>query len=211
LQPRQLTQDDSTLALGELMLRAGGRHEKALALFEKISERNPEDLRARVGQARAHLQARDWQGAAEILESLNGASVPDPETALALAQAYYHQASSTSAGEQKLSPEVRAQIARAKALFDSAMDDKRTRLPAISGYVLASLALDERGDDLILLAQIAYRRAPKSTDLAVALAILHELKEDKATAREYWQQAARIVHTAPMRARILSALQASEP
>jgi hypothetical protein len=58
LQSERLTHDESTLAIGELMLRFGGRHEKALALFEQVRQRNPDDLRARVGTASAYLQAR---------------------------------------------------------------------------------------------------------------------------------------------------------
>ena len=68
LELKTLTHDESTLAIGELLLRMGDRHEKALDLFEQVSAQSPDDLRARVDvdTASAHLQARDWQRAAVV-------------------------------------------------------------------------------------------------------------------------------------------------
>jgi tetratricopeptide (TPR) repeat protein len=207
---RKLSHVESTLAIAELMLRYGNRHEQALSLFEDAYKRHPEDIRVLIGMARAYLQARDWAKAAGLLEQLSAREVTDPESAVALGWAFYELASANSNKSEALNAGVREALTRARTLFDSALNEKSTRIEAISGYVLSSLALEGRGDALIVLAQLAYRSAPRSVDLAVSLAILHELEGEKALARQYWQQAARSVHTGPMRARIQNALQASE-
>jgi hypothetical protein len=61
-----------------------------------------------------------------------------------------------------------------------------------------------------VLAEVGYRSAPRSSDLAVALAILHDLSGQKDTARMYWHAAARNTQTGPLRARIMSELQRAE-
>ena len=206
---RWLNHDESTLALGELMLRFGNRHEKALDLFEQVSGRRPDDPRARIGIAWAYLQARDWSRATTLIDEATEQPVADPAMAVALGRAIYQLVSATIHGSDRPNPDQRRRLVRARALFDSALNDKAARIEAITGYVLTSLALEEADESLIVLTQIAYRTAPGSSDLAVALAILHELTGQKSAARKYWQEAARNTQTGPMRARIMNALQAT--
>jgi tetratricopeptide (TPR) repeat protein len=206
--PRKLDHQGSTLAIGELLLRFGNRHHKARELFDEALRRQPQNLRARIGLAWSHLQASEWAQAATLLDQTTAADVDAP-TAVALGRGLYQLVASTNHTDP-LDDEQLARLRRARAYFDSAMRDKRMRIEAISGYVLASLALGESGSALIVLAEVGYRSAPRSSDLAVALAILHALDGHKETARGYWHEAARNTHTGPLRTRILSELQRAE-
>ena len=205
---RKLNHQDSTLAIGELMLRFGSRHHKARELFDQALGHEPENLRARIGLAWSHLQAGNWSQAATLLDQ-SAAAEMDSATAVALGRGLYQLVASTNHTEV-LDAEQRARLQRARAYFDTAMSNKRTRIEAISGYVLASLALGESGSDLVVLAEVGYRSAPRSSDLAVALAILHALDGQKEAARVYWHEAARNTQTGPLRTRILSELQRAE-
>jgi len=206
---RKLDHQDSTLAIGELMLRFGNRHQKARELFDEVLRREPENLSACVGAAWSHLQAGNWPQAATLLDKAATAAEVDSATAVALGRGLYQLVAATSATDPP-GADQRERLQRARAYFDTAMIHKRTRIEAISGYVLASLALGESDPALIVLAEVGYRSAPRSSDLAVALAILHDLGGQKDTARVYWHAAARNTQTGPLRARIMSELQRAE-
>ena len=206
---RKLDHQESTLAIGELMLRFGNRHQKARELFDEALRREPENLRARVGAAWSQLQAGNWPQAATILDNAATTAEVDSATSVALGRGLYQLVAATSETDPP-GGEHRERLQRARAYFDSAMIYKRTRIEAISGYVLASLALGESDPALIVLAEVGYRSAPRSSDLAVALAILHELGGKRDTARVYWHEAARNTQTGPMRTRILNELQRTE-
>jgi tetratricopeptide (TPR) repeat protein len=206
---RKLDHPDSTSAVGELMLRFGNRHRQALELFDEVLRREPENLRARIGAAWSHLQAANWAQAAALLDDAATTTTVEPAMAVALGRGLYQLVAATSETDP---PEAEDQerLRRARAYFESAMIHRRTRIEAISGYVLASLALGESEPALIVLAEVGYRSAPRSSDLPVALAILHDLSGQKDTAKEYWHAAARNTHTGPLRARIMSELQRAE-
>lgn len=203
---RKLGHQDSTLAVGELMLRFGNRHQKARELFDEVLEREPENLRASVGVAWSHLQAGHWPEAATLLDKAAAAADVNSATAVALGRGLYQLVASTNVVDPP-SDEHRERLQRAREIFDVAMLDRRTRIEAISGYVLASLALGESDASLIVLAEMGHRSVPRSSDFAVALAILHELGGRKDTARAYWHEAARNTQTGPLRTRILRELQ----
>lgn len=205
---RRLSHDDSTLAIGELMLRFGNRHEKAQGLFDQVRQRDPKSVRATVGAAWAHLQAHELPEAASLLDRPLPQEV-DPATAVALARGLYQLASAVSKPDA-ITEEQRSRLLRARALFDSALSNKSMRIEALSGYVLSNLALGESGESLIVMADVGYRLAPRSSDLAIALAILHDLAGRKDVAATYWQAAARNSQTGPLRARLRDALQAAE-
>jgi tetratricopeptide (TPR) repeat protein len=206
---RKLDHQDGTLAVGELMLRFGNRHRQALQLFDEVLRREPENLRARVGAAWSQLQAGNWPQATALLDEAAITTAVEPATAVALGRGLYQLVAATSETDPP-EAEHRERLRRAQAYFDTAMIHRRTRIEAISGYVLASLALGEADPALIVLAEVGYRSAPRSSDLAVALAILHDLSGQKDRARTYWHAAARNTQTGPLRARIMSELQRAE-
>lgn len=207
---RTLDHSQSTLAIAELMLRFGNRHHRALELLDQVRRREPENLRVQIGAAWAHLQASNWEQASALLDAAASAEeVHSAAVAVSLGRGLYQLVAATTKTESP-GPEQRGRLLRARALFDTALGDKRTRIEAISGYVLASLALGQTDDSLIVMAQLGYRVAPRSSDLAVALAILHELNGKKDAAQAYWQDAARNTQTGPLRARIMNALELAE-
>jgi len=206
---RKLDHQDSTLAIGELMLRFGNRHQKARELFDEALQREPENRRACVGAAWSELQAGNWPQAATLLDKAATGGELDAATAVALGRGLYQLVAATNQVDPP-GAEHRERLQRAREYFDTAMSHKRMRIEAISGYVLASLALGESDPALIVLAEVGYRSAPRSSDLTVALAILHELDGRKDTARMYWHEAARNTQTGPLRARIMSELQRAE-
>jgi tetratricopeptide (TPR) repeat protein len=202
---RVLDRDESTLELGELLLRIGNRHEHAMRLFEEVQQRRPHDTRARIGVAWARLQAGESVQAGALFDATD---VPSqvPRTAIALGRGLF-QVAAASEMSTSLDEHQRERLRRARASFASALGTEATRLEAVNGYVLTSLALDERDDSLIALALSAYKTAPRSSELAVGLALLHELDGRRDAARGYWREAARNSHAGPMRARILSVLE----
>jgi tetratricopeptide (TPR) repeat protein len=203
---RVLDRDESTLALAELLLRLGKRHEQASRLFEDVQQRQPQDARTRVGLAWARLQVGESALAGTLFDAVSESSEVPRTTAIALGRGLFQVAAATQLSAP-LDERQRERLKRARALFASALDDKTTRLEAVNGYVLTSLALDERDESLIGLAQSAYKLAPRSSELAVGLALLHELDGRRDVARTYWREAARNSHAGPMRARILSVLE----
>jgi len=206
---RKLNHWESTTAVGELVLRFGNRHEKAQELFEEVLRHDPHDVRALVGKACSHLQANDWPQAAALLDEAAAKDSVDPATAVALGRGLYQLVAATVKTDPPTS-EQRERLLRSRTLFESALVDRRTRIEAISGYVLASLALGESDEALIVLAEVGFRIAPRSSDLAVALAILHELAGHKDAAQAYWRDAARNTQTGPLRAGIMNALKAAD-
>jgi hypothetical protein len=204
---RTLDHDASTGELAELMLRFGDRHAQALELLALAKP----TTRVQVGAAWAHLQGKDSERAGELMDAaaqLHG-ELPamEPPTAVSLARGLFQLAAAASHGKEKPEGLARKRMLRARALFETALDCEPVRLEAINGYVLASLALNMRDDSLMSLARSAFRVAPKSAELAVGLALLHELNGEKMQARQYWQAAARSTHAGPMQARILAALE----
>jgi tetratricopeptide (TPR) repeat protein len=204
---RPLSVDEAALSLGELMLRLAGRQQNAQALFEKVLEQSPGSARARVGHAWSRLLAGDRATAAAIFDALTRASDLDVSTRVALARGLFQVAAAESQESDDLTLANRERFAVARTLFESALEDEANRLEGVNGYVLTSLALGHYPDGLIELAQDAYRVAPRSSVLAVGLALLHELTGEKLAARTYWEEAARSSHTAPMRARVQKALE----
>jgi|GEM_PF-2493513 len=207
---RALEGQESTFELGELLLRMSGRHRQALEVFEEVKEQCPLTARACVGLGWSHLQAGDTERAASLFDRAAAAGTMDRRTAVDLGRGLFQVAAAASQGWERPSGTTRDRLIRARTLFESAIQDDSTRLEAVNGYVLARIALDERDASLVSLAQSAYRLAPNSSELAVGLALLHELDGKKDIARGYWRQAARNTHTGPMRARILDALNEAE-
>lgn len=207
---RPLSTDEAELALGELMLRIADRPQKAQVRFEKVLERSPDSARARVGRAWSLLLGGDRSGAASGFDAVNRtAGDLDVPTRVALARGLFQVAAAESQESDRPTLANRERLAAARRLFESALDDETNRLEAVNGYVLTCLALEDYPDGLIELAQDAYRVAPRSSVLAVALALLHELAGEKTAARRYWEEAARSSHTEPMRARVRQALEES--
>jgi hypothetical protein len=208
---RTLGRNESILSIAELMLRVGNRHQQALELFEEVRHHDPGNLRARVGAAWAHLYASNWTQAAALLDETAAVESVEPASvAVSLGRALYQLVSAATSDTDEPGPEQRRRLVRARDLFAASLRDKSTRVEAISGYVLASLALGESDESLIVLAKIGYRAAPRSSDLAVALAILHELRGKSDAAQTYWRDASRNTHTGPLRARIMKALQSGD-
>jgi tetratricopeptide (TPR) repeat protein len=204
---RSLSVDEAASSLGELMLRLADREQKARALFEKVLERSPGSVRARVGHAWSLLLAGDRPGAAAGFDALASASGLDAPTRVELARGLFQVAAAESQDSDHPTSANRERFIVARTLFESALDDEANRLEAVNGYVLTCLALEDYPEGLIELAQDAYRVAPRSSVLAVGLALLHELSGEKMAARQYWRDAARSSHTAPMRARVQKALE----
>jgi tetratricopeptide (TPR) repeat protein len=201
-----LDSDERALLLGELMLRMGNRHRQALELFEQVRRRRPGEVRAEVGAGWAHLQSGESERAGALFDaSAERPSIPH-ETAVALARGLF-QLTATRQVSQPLDRHQHERLLTARDLFGSALDAPATHLEAVNGYVLTRLALDQRDRSLILLAQSAYAAAPRSSELAMGLALLHELEGRKDVARGYWRDAARNSQSGPMRARILSVLE----
>ncbi|MBX5462144.1 MAG: hypothetical protein IRZ28_13780 [Steroidobacteraceae bacterium] len=212
-----LDHDESTLALAELMLRFNDRHQRALELLQQLRRGCPDDPRVCVSTAWVHLQAGEASEAARLFDSAARASLAEVDgqsrrlesrTAVALGRGLFQVAADVTGRFNAPGPIQRERLHAARALFAGALDDASTHLEAVHGYVLTHLALEERNDSLIQLTEEAYRMAPNNPELAVALALLHELEGRKDIARTYWQVAARSVHAGPMRARILSRLEA---
>jgi tetratricopeptide (TPR) repeat protein len=203
---RVLEPEERALLLGELLLRMGNRHRHALELFEQVKRRRPGEVRALIGAGWACLQS----GESERAGALFDASVQRPhiphEPAVALARGLF-QLTAERQVSQPLDAHQRERLLTARDLFGSALDVPATHLEAVNGYVLTSLALDQRDRSLIALAQNAYAAAPRSSELAMGLALLHELEGKKDVARGYWRDAARNSQPGPMRARILSVLE----
>jgi tetratricopeptide (TPR) repeat protein len=206
---RPLSVDEAALSLGELMLRLADRQQKAQPLFEKVLERSPGSARARVGNAWSLLLTGDRSKAAAVFDALAGVSDLDMPTRVALARGLFQVAAAESQESDHPTPANRERFAIARTLFENALDDETNRLEAVNGYVLTCLALEDYPQGLIELAQDAYHVAPRSSVLAVGLALLHELTGEKTVARKYWEEAARSSHTAPMRARVQQALDGS--
>jgi len=212
-----LDHDESTLALAELMLRFGDRHQRALELLQQVRRGCPDDSRVCVNTAWVHLQAGEVSEAARLFDSAARALLVEvdgrsrrfgPRTAVALGRGLFRVAADVTGRFDAPGPIQRERLHAARTLFAGALDDASTHLEAVHGYVLTHLALEERDGSLIQLTEEAYRMAPNNPELAVALALLHELEGRKDIARTYWQAAARSVQAGPMRARILSRLEA---
>jgi hypothetical protein len=203
---RRLERAESRLALSELVLRMGGRSKQAQDLLRQMPEDSRHQARASVLNAWLHLQDGRPDDATRILDAVQ-VSALDGRTRVALARGLFQVAATGSSSD--MSPDQRLRLRRAEALFDAALDDRTTRLEAINGYVLTRLALDEHDESLITLAEIAYQAAPRSSELAVALAILHELAGRRQIARNYWRSAARNTQMEPMRSRILDRLNSN--
>ncbi len=213
---RALSTDEAALSLGELLLRAApgqprarALFEEARALFEEVLERSPDSARARVDVAWAFFLAGDRAQAAPTFDALTRAPDLDVTTRVALARGLFQVAAAESQESDDVTPANRERFTVARTIFQGALEDEANRFEAVNGYVLTSLALEDYPEGLIELAQDAYRVAPRSSVLAVSLALLHELKGSKTAARKYWQDAARSSHTAPMRARVQRALDRS--
>jgi tetratricopeptide (TPR) repeat protein len=204
---RSMSEDETALSLGELMLRLAGHQQKAQGLFGKVLERSPQSTRARVGNAWALLQGGERRQAANVFDAMTHERGLDAPTRVALARGLFQIAAAESQDSDDVSPPNRERFTVARTLFEKTLDDEANRLEAINGYLLACLALEDYPDSLIAMAQDAYRVAPRSSVLATGLALLHELTGKKIVARQYWEQAARNSHTAPMRARALKALE----
>jgi hypothetical protein len=203
---RVLDPDERALLLGELLLRMGHRHAQALELFEQVRRRRPSEVRAEVGAGWAHLQSGESERGGAFFDAAAKHPHIAHETAVALARGLF-QVTAARQVSQSLDEHQRERLLIARKLFGSALDVPATHLEAVNGYVLTSLALDQRDRSLIPLAQSAYAAAPRSSELAVGLALLHELEAKKDVARGYWRDAARNSQAGPMRARILSVLE----
>jgi tetratricopeptide (TPR) repeat protein len=200
---RRLESTESTLALSELLMRMGGHGKQARDLLRQIPEESRHEAHASVLKAWLHLQDGRPDDATQLLDAVHERTLDGP-TRVALARGLFEVA---AAGKSSgMSPDQRTRLRRAEALFEAALDDRTTRLEAINGYVLTRLALDEHDESLITLAEIAYQSAPRSSELAVALAILHDLAGRRQVARNYWKSAARNTQMEPMRSRILDRL-----
>ena len=207
---RRLNHAESSLILAELMLRLGNRSEAALTLLRDVRGDENTLVRARINEGLAHLQAGDRERALGVLNGVPASAALPAVAAVALGRGLFELSVHPDRGAQELSEAQRRRLRRARALFATALHDPRGWIEATNGYVLASLALHQHEESLVELASKAYGAAPKSAELAVSLAILHDLQGRKPVARRYWREAARNLHEGPSRSRILAELAPDE-
>jgi hypothetical protein len=154
----------------------------------------------------ARLQAGRREESAALAD--RAAVRPDlpPESAVILGRVLFQLSLATGRPDEP-SPELRrVRAERARELFASALAAPDSWLEATNGYVLTSIALDRRESDLLRRAEAAFAAAPTSSELAVALALLHDLEGRTTEARRYWTAAARNLHDGPARLRVLREL-----
>lgn len=206
---RRLDAGEHDLLLGELVLRLGNRSEAALQFFGGKHDTQERQARARIGRGVAHLQAGRREMATQLLDDADLPPDLPCEAAVRLGRGLFQL--SLRDGDLSKEPDEsqRQQLEQAHARFAGALRDEACWLPATNGYVLTSLALNDIDPSLIDLAGKAYAAAPRSAELAVSLALLHELDGRKEAARPYWVAAARHLHEGPTRAKILDNLERS--
>jgi hypothetical protein len=195
------------LALGELALRLGQRADRAAALFESTADPDPvRRARSEVGLAMARLQAGRRAESAALADRV--AVPPDlpPESAVVLGRVLFQLSLATGRPDEPSAALRRVRAERARALFATALEAPYSWLEATNGYVLTSIALDRRESDLLGRAEAAFAAAPTSSELAVALALLHDLERRPTEARRYWTAAARNLQDGPARLRVLREL-----
>ncbi len=162
--------------------------------------RTPGEPRALLGRAWAQYLAGDQNAAATEFDALAGQTDLGGANRVSLARGLFQVAAARSQQSDQLTPENRRRFATARALFNQALHADPTDLESINGYVLANISLGEQPDSLIDVAERGYELAPRSAELAVGLAILHDLRGSEDTARVYWNDASRNSHTAATRA-----------
>ncbi|MGH8286884.1 MAG: hypothetical protein ACRETT_14125, partial [Steroidobacteraceae bacterium] len=207
---RRLNESERILMLAELLIRLGNRTETALTLLRSVHGQESELVRARIGAGLAHLQAGDRMRALDVLDAVEPTVDLSHAAAVMLGRGLFELSVHPNSGSEELSDLQQRHLNRARALFAGALRDPRSWIEATNGYVLASLALHAQDESLVQLASKAYLAAPKNAELAVSLAILHELNDRKTVARCYWTEAVRNLHEGPRRSRILQELGLDE-
>lgn len=207
---RRLTGREHDLLLGELLLRLGSRSDTALALLDTTRYPPPMRARAEVGAGAAHLQAGRPERAIELFDLVPSTADLPCDSQVMLGRGLY-QLSLRDGAPTDPDEAQRDLMLRARAWFESALRSDDCWIAATNGYVLAALALNEADPSMLDLAGKAYDAAPRSAELAVSLALLHEMAGRKSEARPYWVAAARHLHEGPTRAKILENLEADSP
>ena len=221
---RRIGADEYDVRLGELLLRLGNRGTLARGLLRGIAPDSPFAPRARVGAALAVLQSGDLAFATSLLDEPSLAEGLDAATGVRLARGLLQLSltspqpdpGAASASVSVEGPSPLQRLARARTLFEAALEAPCCWLEATQGYVLATLALQRPEPPLLARALQAYGAAPSNPDLAAAVALVHEAAGRTAEARPYWSAAARSLRDGPARSRILQRLRreptpASEP
>jgi hypothetical protein len=218
---RRIGADEYEVRLGELLLRLGNRGTLARGLLRGVAPDSAFAPRARLGAALAVLQSGDLEFATSLLDDPGLAAGIDTAGGVRLARGLL-QLSLTGAppepsAKHGAGPEVgaggsrRQRLARARALFEAAIDAPCCGLEATQGYVLATLALQGPEPQLLARALRAYGAAPSNPELASAVALVHEAAGRSAQARPYWLAAARSLRDGPARSRILERLRREMP
>lgn len=207
LTPRRLSDAERSLHLANLLLRLGNRNDAAVRLARGVRGDELDRNRARIVEAWAHLQSGDRPRALDMLDYLQPHPALPASEQIMLGRALFefalHPAPGSSLGAVTVQ---KRRLTRARDLFRSAMQDRLGWAEATNGYVLASLALHEHDESLVSLASEAYWAAPRSAELALSLAMLHESHGRKAVARRYWTEAAGHLQNGPSRSRVLEQL-----
>jgi hypothetical protein len=208
---RRVGRDEYDVRLGELLLRLGNRATLARGLFRTVPPQSAFSARARVGAALAVLQSGDREFAAALLDEPALAQGLDAATGVALARGLL-QLAVPGPELESLAEAVRVQrLARARELFAAALETPCCGLEATHGYVLAVIALQRPEPGLLARALRAHAAAPSNSELAVAVALIHETEGRAAEARAYWAAAARNLQEGPARSRILERMGGETP
>ena len=216
---RRIGADEYDVRLGELLLRLGNRGTLARGLLRGIAPDSPFAPRARVGAALAVLQSGDLAFATSLLDDPGLSLGLDTATGVRLARGLLQLSLTTPQSESEpasASASVEGtsrlqRLARARTLFEAALEAPCCWLEATQGYVLATLALQRPEPELLARALRAYGAAPSNPELASAVALVHEAAGHAAQARPYWSAAARNLRDGPARSRVLERLRREPP